>query len=142
MRPILAAVALASLALPVAAPAQAGVSIAGFETDGSVGLARAEYPAIGRALGALLGARLGSASGATVVPLTPLPEGRPGRVDLAAARNAATVAGARLLVVGSLLDQYGDIQVEARIIDASTGKPVAVVRGDPSLVRRDQLAEA
>ncbi|MCB9518608.1 MAG: hypothetical protein H6691_06775, partial [Gemmatimonadales bacterium] len=63
MRPILAAVALASLALPVAAPAQAGVSIAGFETDGSVGLARAEYQAIGRALGALLGARLGSASG-------------------------------------------------------------------------------
>lgn len=142
MRPILAAVALAAFTLPVAAQAQGGVSIAGFETDGSVGLDRTEYQAIGRALGALLGARLGNATGARVVPITPLPERRPGRVDLGAARTAATAAGARLLVVGSLLDQYGDIQIEARIIDAATGKPVAVVRGDPALVRRDQLAEA
>ena len=47
-----------------------------------------------------------------------------------------------MLVVGSLLDQYGDIQVEARLIDATTGKPIAVVRADPTLVKREQLAEA
>lgn len=117
------------------------VGVGGFETHGSVGLDRAEYDALGRALSALLAARLGERGSAGVVTVTPT-GGRPGRVDVGAARAAATSAGARLLVVGSLLDQYGDIQVEARVIDAASGRPVAVVRGDPALIKREQLAEA
>ncbi len=68
--------------------------------------------------------------------------GKPGSVDLTAARNAASAAGAKVLVVGSLLDQYGDIHVEARMINAATGEPIAVIRGDPKLVKREQLAQA
>jgi hypothetical protein len=128
------------VAAPLALSAQQ-VGVGGFETAGSVGLDRAEYDALGRALSALLAARLGERGSAGVVTVTPTAS-RPGRVDVGAARAAATSAGARLLVVGSLLDQYGDIQLEARVIEAGTGKPVAVVRGDPALVKREQLAEA
>ncbi len=130
--------ALALTTAPAGLVAQTGVAVGGFETDGSVGLTRAEYQALGRAMSALLSARLGQPAQATVVPLA----SRPGRLDMTAARNAATQAGATVLVVGSLLDQYGDIQLEARIINAATGEPIGVVRGDPKLVRREQLAEA
>ena len=139
-RQTLAALALASVSLSRAAVGQ-GVSVGGFETHGSVGLDRAEYQALGLALTTLLTERLGERGAAGVAPAT-APGGRAGRVDLGAARTAAASAGAKLLVVGSLLDQYGDIQVEARLIDATTGKPIAVVRADPTLVKREQLAEA
>ncbi len=135
-------IALFLLSLPTAALAQSGVSVGGFETDGSVGLTRDEYQAIGRALGSLLSGTLDSNGATRVLPIEPAPARQPGRIDMAAARAAASAAGARLLVVGSLLDQYGDIQLEARIIDASTGKAIAVVRGDPALDKREQLAEA
>jgi hypothetical protein len=119
-----------------------GVSVGGFETHGSVGLDRGDYEALGLALTTLLTERLGDRGASGVTPAPVSPGGRPGRVDLGAARAAAASAGAKLLVVGSLLDQYGDIQVEARLIDATTGKPIAVVRADPALVKREQLAEA
>ena len=136
-------VALALASVPAAtAEAQSGVSVGGFETDGSVGLDRADYTALGRALSALLSGQLGDRTTATVVPINTAPGSRPGRVDVGAARTAAQAAGAKLLVVGSLLDQYGDIQVEARVIDAVTGEPIAVVRGDPALARRESLADA
>lgn len=141
-RQTLMALALTSAPLSAVVSGQA-VSVAGFETHGSVGLTRAEYQALGRALSTLLADRLGE-RGATVevVPQPATGARSTGRVDLGAARTAATSAGARILVVGSLLDQYGDIQIEARVIDATTGQPIAVVRPDPSLVHRDQLAEA
>lgn len=136
---VCAATLLLVAAVTTASAQQVGVG--GFETHGSVGLERTEYDALGRALSALLAARLGERGSAGVVSVMPT-GGRPGRVDVGAARAAATSAGARLLVVGSLLDQYGDIQVEARVIDAASGRAVAVVRGDPGLVKREQLAEA
>jgi hypothetical protein len=138
-RQTLMAIALTSVPAGLVAQGR-GVSVGGFETHGSVGLSREDYQALGRALSALLAERLGE-RGARSVEVTAT-GGRPGRVDLGAARTAASTAGASLLVVGSLLDQYGDIQVEARVIDAATGRPIAVVRPDPELVHRDQLAEA
>ena len=138
--------AVAVLALTLLAPgstllAQTGgkLSVAGFETDGSVGLSRDDYDALGRALSALLSAQVGGPAVLVVKPVAGL---RSGRVDVGAARAAATKAGAKILVVGTLLDQYGDIHLEARILDAATGEPIAVVRGNPSLAKREQLAEA
>ncbi|MEO8480461.1 MAG: hypothetical protein ABI542_12630, partial [Gemmatimonadota bacterium] len=140
MRTNLSILAILAVGTPAALIGQSGIAVGGFETDGSVGLTRDEYQAIGRALTDLVRTGLG-ASGAPV-SVEPTAGTRPGRVDLGAARAAATAAGAKYLVVGSLLDQYGDIKVEARIIDAATGKPIAVVRGDPAIASRDQLADA
>lgn len=134
----IAALAL-GLSLPGATLAAQGVSVAGFETDGSVGLTRDEYDALGRALSALLSAEVG---GSAVLAVDPVSSVRSGRVDVGAARAAAAKAGAKVLVVGTLLDQYGDIHVEARVLNAITGEPIAVVRGNPALVKREQLAEA
>ncbi len=132
-----------ALATPIPAlAAQDGVSVGGFETHGSVGLDRGDYDALGRAMAALLSSRLGERAAARVVAIAPADTRRPGRVNIAAARDAASRAGAKLLVVGSLLDQYGDIQLEARLIDAATGEPLAVVRGDPAYLKREQLALA
>lgn len=126
-----------------AAQAAGKVGVAGFETDGSVGLSRDDYDALGRALSALLSAEVGGrGSATTLLVVKPVPGGRAGRVDVGAARAAATTAGAKVLVVGTLLDQYGDIHVEARVLDATSGEPIAVVRGNPALVKREQLAEA
>jgi hypothetical protein len=141
MRRTLSALAALTLGAPVALAAQ-GVSVGGFETDGSVGLTRDEYQAIGRALGSLLSGTLDSDGATRVVAIAAAPARQAGRIDIATARARASAAGARLLVVGSLLDQYGDIQLEARIIDAASGKAIAVVRGDPALDKREQLAEA
>jgi hypothetical protein len=139
-RQTIAALALTSAIASQTASGQ-GVSVGGFETHGSVGLDRAEYQALGLALTTLLTERLGERGASGVIPPATT-GGRAGRIDLGAARTAAASAGAKLLVVGSLIDQYGDIQVEARLIDATTGKPIAVVRADPTLVKREQLAEA
>lgn len=140
MRTTLSILGILAIGTPSALISQSGVTVGGFETDGSVGLTRDEYQAIGRALTDLVRSGLG-ASGAPV-SVEPTSNTRPGRVDLGAARAAATAAGAKYLVVGSLLDQYGDITVEARIIDAATGKPIAVVRGDPVIDSREKLADA
>ncbi len=136
-------VALALTGIPAAIlRAQGGaVTVGGFDTEGSVGLSRDEYDALGRALTALLSAEVRGQAGAQVVPIRPA-SAKPGTVDVGAARTAASAAGAKLLVVGSLLDQYGDIHVEARMINAATGEPIAVVRGDPKLGKREQLAQA
>lgn len=133
-------IAAIALGLLASAPSlRAQVSVAGFETDGSVGLSRDEYDALGRALSALLSAQVGSP---TALVVKPVAGARAGRVDVGAARAAAAKAGAKILVVGTLLDQYGDIHVEARVLDAATGEPIAVVRGNPALAKREQLAEA
>ncbi|MEO5825895.1 MAG: hypothetical protein ABIR59_08410 [Gemmatimonadales bacterium] len=134
--------ALAVVTTPAAAAvAQGGVSVGGFETEGSIGLSRDEYDALGRALTALLTAEVRGTAGVQVIAI-PSVAGKPGAVDLSAVRASAKAAGAKVLVVGSLLDQYGDIHVEARMINAATGEPIAVVRGDPTLVKREQLAQA
>ncbi|HET9064751.1 MAG TPA: hypothetical protein VFN22_02870 [Gemmatimonadales bacterium] len=140
MRTTLSILTLLAIGAPAALTGQSGVVVGGFETDGSVGLTRDEYQAIGRALTDLL--RTGLGASAAPVSVEPTSTTRPGRVDLGAARAAATAAGARYLVVGSLLDQYGDIKVQARIIDAMTGQPIAVIRGDPAIDSREKLADA
>ncbi len=134
-------VLLGLISTPLAAQ-QRTTAVTSFETEGSVGLAAEEYDALSRALGALLVSELGARRTAPVISLPALPGGRPGRVDLAQARDRGVKAGAALLVVGTLLDEYGDVHVEARVVDAATGAPVAVVRGDARLVTRDQLGEA
>lgn len=122
--------------------AQGGVAIAGFETDGSVGLPHTNYDAIGRAMTLLLATEIRSHTRAMVVDIR-TPDGvRLGRIDVAKARAAASQAGAKYLIVGTILDQYGDLRVEARLLNAATGDPVAVVRADKGHTKREDLAES
>lgn len=134
-------VMLGLAATPLAAQ-QRPVAVTAFETEGSVGLSRDDQDALGRSLGALLVTELRERRQATVTLIALPVGGRPGRMDLTAARQRATRTGAAVLVVGTLLDQYSDIHVEARVLDATTGATLAVVVGDPTLATREQLGEA
>lgn len=136
--------ALVVAALALAAPglaAQGAVAVVGFETEGSVGLRRDDYPALGMALAATLASAL-EARRARVVVLAPIAPDRTGHLDLAEARRQASRAGATLVAVGQLIDQYGDIHLELRLVDAATGEPVAVVPGDEAHHNRDALGLA
>ncbi len=118
------------------------IAVAPFETEGSVGMSREDFDALGRALGAVLTTEMADRRGGAASAIGAPAGGRGGRLDLAVARDRATKAGATVLVVGTLLDQYGDINIEARVIDAATGAAMGVVRGDASLATREQLGEA
>jgi TolB-like protein len=143
VRQLVAVLALGAIPVTgVTAQDGRALAVGSFETDGSVGMDQDAYTALGRALGHLLTTELQARFDRAVVVLPLTPASRPGRIDVAAARRAGVSAGAGFLLVGSLLDQYGDIHVEARIIDAASGDPVAVVRGDPALASRAQLGEA
>ena len=137
---VLGSAAIAPFWSPVAA--QGSVAIAGFETDGSVGLPRANYDAMGRAMSVLLATEIRSHTGATTVDIRTPGGVRMGRIDVAKARAAATQAGAKYLIVGTILDQYGDLRVEARLLNAASGDPVAVVRADKGHTKREDLVEA
>jgi TolB-like protein len=143
VRQLVVALALGSTPLHgVAAQAGQALAVGSFETDGSVGMDRDAYTALGRALGHVLTTELQARLDRPIVALPGTASARPGRIDVAAARQAGLTAGAGFILVGSLLDQYGDIHIEARIINATSGDPVAVVRGDPTLASRAQLGEA
>ncbi len=62
-------------AAPVVAQSGSKVGVAGFETDGSVGLSREDYDALGRALSALLSAEVGSRGSPTsALVVKPVPD--------------------------------------------------------------------
>ncbi len=138
-RQVVLATALA--VFPQGLSAQSGVAVVGFVTEGSVGLGRGEYPTLGLALTATLAAEL-AARAAQVVTLDPAGPDRQGHFDLGAARAQAGRLGARWLAVGQLLDQYGDIHLEVRLIDVASGEPVSVIRADEAHHSRDVLAMA
>ena len=139
---VVVALTLSVLTTPRPLAAQGGVAIAGFETDGSVGLPRPDYDAMGRAVTVLLGTALRTHSGAKVVEIHPTGGIRMGRIDVTKARAAATQAGAKYLIVGTILDQYGDLRVEARLLNALTGDPLAVIRADKGHTKREELGES
>jgi hypothetical protein len=135
-------VVLSALATAPLGAQQRPLTVTPFETEGSVGLPREDYDALSRALGAVLAFELDARRDAAVTPLNLPAASRAGRVDLAAARSGTTAAKAALIVVGTLLDQYGDIHLEARVLDGATGNSLAVVQGDPALATREKLSEA
>jgi hypothetical protein len=126
----------------LAAQQPVAVAVGGFETDGSVGLSRDEYDALGHALAAMLSGELGSQPGVRAITLPAIAGPRPGRVDIVAARAAAQKAGAQVVVIGTMLDQYGDTRLEARLLDPSSGKPVGQVRAEGPLGKREALMQS
>lgn len=135
-------VALLVLAATPAAAQQRPTAVTPFETEGSVGLSRDEYDALSRALGAVLATELDERREGAVSSLVLAAGGRAGRVDMASARERAGAAKASILVVATLLDQYGDIHLEARVLDAGTGASLLVVRGDSTMNTRERIGEA
>ena len=79
--------------------------------------------------------KTGEALGKRTVP--------PTRLDAASAQRIGALVGARYVVLGNFVDAYGKVRVNARIVDASSGRFLkAVSNDDPKLQSRDQLHRA
>lgn len=138
------ALVCALLLLPASAPAQQGVAVLPFEDGGSMGLDRAASEALGRGLAGLLAEGLRNRlAGDPVIPRATVqraydqhPGSRRARMDAATAAAVARAVGARVGVSGTFVDFFGRLRIDARIVDAATGRIVAVVSTDPRAQER------
>lgn len=131
---------------PASAHAQAAtVAVLPLENGGSYGKDKDEYDGLRRGLAGLLGSELGRGT-ITVVARdrTQRMVDEQGaavadRIDAQTAARIGKAAGARYVIVGTFIDLYGDFRLDARIIDASSGEILKVVRSDPKLSDRKQI---
>lgn len=139
-----AALLCALLLTPAAARAQQAVAVLPFEDAGSMGIERAGADALGRGLAGLLSEALRNRlAEAPVVPRAAVQRAydqHPGRarprMDAATAAAVARAVGARVAVAGTFVDFFGRLRIDARVIDAASGRIVAVVSTDPNAQER------
>lgn len=139
-------VALAPTPRVGAAQSPPVLAVVPFEDGGSYGRDDEEFAGLRRGIAAMLASELARAGGARVVErdrvarllaadgLTEAP-----RLDGATVARIGKAAGAGLVVSGTFIDLYGDVRVDARLVDAGDGRVLKVVRSDPKLTDRRQL---
>ncbi|MBA2460021.1 MAG: hypothetical protein H0V43_13835 [Gemmatimonadales bacterium] len=119
-----------------------------FENSGSYGQDKEVFEALELGLPAMLAGTLDRHPGIAVAErgrvsaaLSAAGLGPRQRVDAATAAQVAKTLGARYTVTGSFADFYGKFRINARLVDAQSGKILKVVSNDdPKLQDRSQLA--
>ena len=151
MRSLTLSLVVCSIAMAplVAQQDRATFAVLPFQNEQSFGLPPETYVALESGLAQLLASELarspagqladrgktGEALGKRTVP--------PTRLDAASAQRIGALVGARYVVLGNFVDAYGKVRVNARIVDASSGRFLkAVSNDDPKLQSRDQLHRA
>jgi TolB-like protein len=148
---------LATIALVLAAgvPALAaqdprpGVAVLAFENGGSYGREAEYYEWLRRGIPGLLISALSERANLRLVEraeaqriLEEQQLGGQGRVDAGTAANIGRLVGARYMITGTFLDLYGDLRLDARIIDVETGVILHSVRSDPKYRDYKDLPQA
>jgi TolB-like protein len=109
-----------------------------FEIGATMGQDPEDYQALRRGLAALTTTELTANRAIRVVERAQLQQilqeqnlGREGRVDPSTVVNLGRIVGARYMVTGTLLDNRGDLRIDARIFDTETSLIVGTqsVRG-------------
>lgn len=142
---------LAAVAWPVRADAQqsqALIAVLPFENSGSYGQDKEIFEALELGLPAMLAGALDRHPGVAVAErgrvnaaLSAAGLGPRQRVDAATAAQVAKALGARYTVTGSFADFYGKFRINARVVDAGSGKILKVVSNDDTKLQdRAQLA--
>jgi TolB-like protein len=148
MRSFTLALAACSLAAaPVAAQQErATFAVLPFQNEQSFGLEPETYRALEAGLAQLLASELARSPGGQVADRAKTGEAvgkrtvPPTRLDAASAQRIGGLVGARYVVLGNFVDAYGKTRVNARVVDASSGKFLAAVSNDdPNLQTRDKL---
>lgn len=144
------------LALAVATPVVAqqgaardtrpGMAVLPFENGGSYGRDKEDFDALRGGIAAVLIDELAQNPAVRVVDRAAINQiiseqnlARDGRVDGNTAARIGKLVGARYMVTGSFMDNYGDFRVTARIIDVETSEIVKVVSNDETLRDRRQM---
>jgi TolB-like protein len=142
---------LAMLALAPPARAQNGrpvFAVLPFENAGSYGQDKEVFQALELGIPASIGSALASHPGVTVADAGKVRQalqsqglGPNQHIDASTAAQVAKAVGARYTVTGSFADFYGKFRINARLVDAQSGKIVKVVSNDdPKLQDRARLS--
>lgn len=149
MIPWVALGAIAGSTLPLhAQDARPVIAVLPFENTGSYGQDKEAFEALEVGIPAILAATLAAHPAARVVDRGRLRQtldqqklAAAHRVDAASATEVAKAAGARYAITGSFADFYGKFRINARVVDAESGRIIKVVSNDdPQLQDRAQLA--
>lgn len=147
--PWMALGAIATSALPLQAQeVRPVIAVLPFENTGSYGQDKEAFEALEAGIPAILDATLAAHPTARVVERGRLRQtldqqklGAAHRLDAASATEVAKAAGARYAITGSFADFYGKFRINARVVDAQSGRILKVVSNDdPKLQDRAQLA--
>jgi TolB-like protein len=149
MIPWMALGAIAASAVPLRAQeARPVIAVLPFENTGSYGQDKEAFEALEVGIPAILAATLAAHPAARVVERGRLRQtldqqklAAVHRLDAASATEVAKAAGARYAITGSFADFYGKFRINARVVDAESGRILKVVSNDdPKLQDRAQLA--
>jgi len=128
----------AGLAVPSVSMAQdtrPGIAVITFEDGGSYGQEAEDFAALTVGLQQMLITEFAANGGLRVVDRGRINElldeqdlGASGRVDANTAARIGRVVGAKFVVMGGFVDFYGDMRIDARIVDTETTEIVKVER--------------
>ena len=137
--------AAAPLARAAAQDARPVVAVLPFENGGSYGQDREAFEALQLGLQAMLISELTRYPGLDLLergrtgPARAAEEGGARAIDAASAASAGKALGARFVILGAFIDHYGRFRLDARVVDAQSGRIVDVVSNDPALRDRREL---
>lgn len=136
--PILMLAVAAAVALPQMAAGQdtrPGIAVLPFENGGSYGQDAEVFDALRVGMQQMVMTELAMNSAARVVDRSTLQQllaeqdlGSSGRVDPNTAARIGRIVGAKYVVAGNFIDFYGDMRIDARIVDVETSEIVNVAR--------------
>jgi TolB-like protein len=133
---MLVALALAAM-LPAVGEAQdsrPGIAVMPFQNGGSYGRDKEDFDALQVGIPAMLMSELSRNPGARVVDRSDINRilqeqnlATEGRVDAATAARVGKLVGARYMIMGTFIDHYGRMRIDARIVDVETSEILKVV---------------
>lgn len=123
-----------------------GLAVLPFENGGSYGQDKEDFDALEVGLQQMLLTEFAVNSGLRVVErgrIKALMEeqdlGASGRVDQNTAARIGKLVGARYMVLGGFLDFYGDLRIDARVVNVETGE---IVKSERVRDKRDALYDS
>lgn len=143
-RSLIGVVLLVGLAAPAAAQdSRPGVAVLPFENGGSYGQDKEDFDALEVGIQQMLLTEFAVNSALRVVERSRLRAlmdeqdlGSSGRVDQGTAARLGRLVGARYMVLGGFVDFYGDLRIDARVVNVETGE---IVKSERVRDKRENL---
>ncbi len=145
----IARVALFGLVVPFALSAQdrrPGVAVLPFENGGSYGQDKEDFDALEVGIQQMLLTEFAVNAALRVVERGRIQQlmseqdlGTSGRVDQNTAARIGKLVGARYMVLGGFVDFYGDLRIDARVVNVETGE---IVKTDRVRDKREKLYDS
>jgi TolB-like protein len=148
-RAIVGLIAVVGLLVPQTLAAQdnrPGLAVLPFENGGSYGQDKEDFDALEIGIQQMLLTEFAVNSGLRVVERQRIKAlmqeqdlGTSGRVDQNTAARIGKLVGARYMVLGGFVDFYGDLRIDARVVNVETGE---IVKSERVRNKREQLYDS